>query len=180
MPDGLDATRARQVASVEDAIERRPPWLATSRQRLQDDAALVGIEPARRHGTHRRIEHGGGGAELFRQRQHMAIEQVEQRRRRHDHGPRRQRRIRRIDQAELLLLDLEDALLDRGIIEQEHLLDQSVKLADGRTLTPAGAEVRDDVPLRPTEQAGEMGVPDHLIGGQKSNNFALCLHRAAP
>ena len=107
----------------------------------------------------------------------MAIEQIDQRRRRRDDRTRRQRCVRRIHRAELLLLDLEDALLDGRIVEQEHLLDQAIELANSRSLAPMGAEMGDDVPLRPPEQAGEMRVPDRLIGGQETNDFALCLHR---
>ena len=88
--------------------------------------------------------------------------------------------VRRIDHAELLLLDLQDAFLDGRIVEQEHLLDQAVELADRGALAAGGAEMRDDVPLRPPEQAGEMRMPDRLIGGQEPNDFALCLHRIAP
>ena len=102
--------------------------------------------------------------QLLRQRQQMAIEQIEECGGRHDDGPRRQRGVRGIDGAEPLFLDLQDAFLDGRIVEQEYLLDQTIELADRGAFATDGAKMRDDVPLRPPEQAGEMRVPDRLIG----------------
>ncbi len=78
--DRLHPACPRQVDRIEDAVQRLAPRLAAAGQRLQDDAALLRIQPARRHKPDRRIERRGRGREFLRQCQQMAIEQVEQRR----------------------------------------------------------------------------------------------------
>ena len=180
MTDRLYPARPRQVHRIEDAVQCQTPRLVVAGERLQDDGPLFRIEAAWRRDTCRRIEHRGSGAELFRQRQQMTIELIEKRRGRNDDGAGRQRTGRRIDRTKFQVTNFKDAFLDGRIVQQEHLLDQPIQFADRDALPTVGAKMRNDMPLRPPEQLREMRVPDRLIGGQETNDFAFRLHRAAP
>ena len=177
MAPRIEPPRARQAGLVEHAFAGAEPDLLAGLDRPQQGLTrrcIVRPDAARAHPGHRGAERQQPGADITQ----IGIVLVEQRPGGQHHAARRQRCVRRIERAQAEAAQLVHPLAHRRVVEQEHLLDQAVQLAQGRTVPRTHGQMARQVPLRTAMQGREPAQPEFLGGGKEADRLALDQHRS--